>query len=325
VRPIAVIVLVGPGEIEVERLRDLVDGFAAWEPRVGWCVLVDDDLADRRLAEQVSLPGCTIVALRNPRRRSDERRLRPLGPGTLTGLAYVHDRTDAEFALKIDTDAIVIGPFADRVADFLHATPDAGMVGTAGDTCNPANRTAADAKFSRTPMVVRALRTWPDPPESARQEDSVVVPEFGSVMTSQLRAFSRVRAHVAAAVRNGYATFEYCQGGAYALSRTMIDRMAAAGYLDDVEPWSHFVMGEDVLIGMYTRAVGLRVCELAGEGDPFAIQAGGLPYPPQTLIDRGHSLVHGVKNDRQWPERDIRAFFARARAARAPSVSAAIS
>lgn len=309
----AVLIPVAPGEVETARLRDLLDSLRAWERDIGWCVLIDDGVTDRHLHTTMALEGATTISLRNPRPRADERKIRPLGPGVLTGLAYLQRQTDASLVFKIDTDALAVAPFVERVSAFAAADPEAGMIGTIGDTCNPARATPSMA--GRAPLLLRALETFPE--ETARADPAAIieVPGFGVALGAQMSAFQRVRRHVANAVAHGYSAAAYVQGGAYAVTRVMLDRMAAERYFDDLRAWSAFSLGEDVLISMYASAVALRLRAFCGEGEPFGIQNVGLPYEPAQMLRRGYSLIHSVRNDPDHAEADIRAFFARRRPA----------
>jgi hypothetical protein len=85
--------------------------------------------------------------------------------------------------------------------------------------------------------------------------------------------------------------------------------MAVNGYLEDPLKWQYLPLGEDVIISMYTYAIGLRLEDFSDVGEPFGVQWRGLPYPPQDLLSRGHSVIHSVKNDRQLGEDGIRQFF----------------
>jgi hypothetical protein len=66
---------------------------------------------------------------------------------------------------------------------------------------------------------------------------------------------------------------------------------------------------EDVMMGMYTRAVGLRSMDFSMAGQPFANHYRGLPYAPRELVQRGHAIIHSVKRDAEFAEGEIRRFF----------------
>jgi hypothetical protein len=317
----AVAVLVGPDDTEVARLADLMASVEAWEPRPCHWVLVDDGAAERRLLESVRIPrGSDAVCLPYPRQRTDLGKVFALGAGTLSALAYVQARTRARFLLKMDTDALVIGPFADEIDRHLAASPDAGIVGTLGDTSNPAAHPRG--KLQRLSKLVALLRLMPAPPAGGEREEAAVPVEgLGLVTIAELRAFAAVRPHIEHAVARGYEALQYCQGGAYVVTRELMDRMARADYFQALAAWNDVPIGEDVMMGMYAYAAALQLVNRSGEGEPFGVQFRGLPYPPATLVARGHTLVHSLKNDVTFSEDALRQYFARLRAGRARRLS----
>lgn len=309
----AVVVHVGPEPIELQRLSDLMASFEAWEPRSWYWVLIDDSIDDRRLLQHVRLPrGSRAVGLRNPRRRTDAGRLMRLGAGTLAALAHVRAHENTRFILKIDTDALVIGPFVDAITDIIMREPGAGLIGTIGDSSNPARRNVR--KLEMVPRLVRMLELVPESPAPIPPSDATLdVKGLGSVTPTQRRALAIVGPHIRKALENGFTTLRYCQGGAYVVTPALLERMAEAGYFDTSHAWTHISVGEDVLMAMYASAAGLRLIDCCGEGQPFAVQWRGLPYEPSVLIANGYSLIHSLKSDPTYSESALRTYFAAAR------------
>jgi hypothetical protein len=135
------------------------------------------------------------------------------------------------------------------------------------------------------------------------------IPGIGRMTGQQLNSFNRVRHHILRAIENGYSTLEYCQGGAYVLTPEFLRSMQRNAYLDSAADWGVIDIGEDVLMGMYTRAVALQVMDFSDLGEPFANQFTGLPYNPEELVIRGHALIHSVRNDPRFTEASIRSYF----------------
>ena len=304
----AAIVPVGRTAIDLCRGVAVIESLCRWEPAtLTWCVIVDDAPGERGIAVLANVPAtCQTVTLLNPRRGSGGDWRGAVTAGLLAAFSWIDANTDADFALKIDTDALAIAPFADAIAAFLADSPGAGIIGALGVSCNPVYR--AKQNLKREPDTLRARRLWP----SASSVDTDYAQEFedfGVVTRDHLLAFDRIRPIVDAAVAHGYATSEYCQGGAVAFSRTFIGRMSAAGYLSDPKPWIRLPFWGDLNIAMFVRAVDLHVEDCSQPGQPFGIQYLGLPYPPEELVARGYSLIHSVKNDRRFSETAIRHFF----------------
>jgi hypothetical protein len=222
-------------------------------------------------------PPFRLVTLARPYPDAGAPLLGRLSAAILLALGAVHDAGPVEFVLRMDTDALVIGPFAAAVRDFLRRHPRTGMLGTLGCTC--------------------------------RRDEPYYGCEARSVSDVMLAPHRRIRQHARRAIGNGYAAKEYCQGGAYVLPFRTVERMALRGYLSAPEIWVEAPVPEDVMMGMYTRAVGLRSMDFSRPGQPFANHYRGLPYPPRELVRRGHAIVHSVKRDARFSEREIRRFF----------------
>ena len=77
----------------------------------------------------------------------------------------------------------------------------------------------------------------------------------------------------------------------------------------DRRPWVQTRLSEDVVLGLLCGAAGLRMQNAVGAAEPFAVSWKGLPAPPEQLLDRGHSIVHSVKDGPHGSERELRAWF----------------
>jgi hypothetical protein len=280
----AAIVPVGPEPIDVERALGM---------------------QDRRIGAQAHVPStCRTITIVNARQSEPHHWKGVVCASVLAALRAIHAQADPCFAIKIDTDALVIGPFADRVHRFLAGRPDAGLVGVIGISCNPAVRVREN--LERDARLLRASRAWP---------------VSSSLVEPRQRAMAIIHSHIDAAVAHGYGSGEYCQGGAFVITRPMLDRMAAAGYLAEPEIWLGLDIPDDQALPMYSRAVGLRLHDCSQAGLPFGIQYRGLAYAPAELLERQHALIHSLKNDRHSSEDAIREFFRQHRIERAAAHS----
>jgi hypothetical protein len=211
------------------------------------------------------------------------------------GLRWVQANTDAAFLLKVDTDSLIIKPFRNRLCELFRTSPLLGMVGAYTRTPEDLERTWEYHGLTIRRMVrpgfdwrhpIRSLAEWRREPPP----DAVVEP-------------------IRAAMRRGYDPGEHCLGGGYAVPRTMLDRMADAGYLADPQAWMDVDMAEDVMVGMFARAVGTELANHVKPGEVFGIRYQGLPAPPAELVERDYAVIHAVKNDPNYDEATIRAFF----------------
>jgi hypothetical protein len=294
----AVLVPVGPGDQEVARAADLLESLWAHEPYVSWCVLIDDSVYDRQLGRNLSFPSaCSGVSLINPRRGKGIGNLGGLCTGILAALSWVHTHTNATFTLKMDTDALVIAPFAKKIQDAFDRRPEIGMLGSYDQTCNGEERDFSGwAKNMK--KLASSVSVWRTPFKPGRYVRFAL---WGRSAT--------VRNHIRAALAQGYCPGENCLGGAYALSMEMINRMAIRGYLHDPLVWRDTPCGEDVMIGMYTRLVGMKCQGLVAQNQPFGLRWIGLPDTPERLLARGYSVIHSIKNDPHFSENEIRSFY----------------
>ena len=317
-KPFAVVVPVGPWDAEMRRLRDLVESLTYYESRLGWLVLVDDAAPPRRPSFGDGLPAhVQVITLQNPRNGRGYAYLGGLAVGVLSAFAWLWRHADPSFTLKLDTDSLVIGPFASAVAERLRAAPAAGLIGALGKTCNRACPDFGRDVESRSP-IIGLLEDWrarpaPDTPGPAGEPPSPDAVEREAV--------GRIRRHIEAAERHGYRTLQYCQGGGYAVSPAMLTRMAASGAFDDMLGWAYLPVGEDVIVGMLARSVGLEVVDASSDGEPFGVQSRGLAFSPEDLVGRGYAIVHSVRTDAALDEAHIRRLFASRRTV--PAVAAA--
>jgi hypothetical protein len=211
-------------------------------------------------------------------------------------MAWIRGNTDAQFSLKLDTDALVIGSFSETLGAFFDAHPDVGQVGTFEASCDGTRREDPNAE-----RWVRARAKFAKVWRGGRLGAHVEV--AGSGWRRRLR--QRIRT----ARTNGYQDGAHCQGGAYALSRATLDRLHAAGDLANPVQWLPAAMPEDVLMTILVQATQLKCAGLAGRGEPFGVTHRGLPYAPPQLVERGYSIIHSVKDHLEFSEDATRQYF----------------
>lgn len=296
----AVVVPVGPGELEASRLADLFDSLSTYEPDVGRVVVVDDgpelgrdllalagDLATRtRVVVQPKLEYSGDAARRARRAWSDG-----VLRATLCGFRAALEDPSVGWVMRLDTDSLVIGPFAERVAAGLGA--DVGIVGTLErfPDGSPRDMSGWGKAIKKFCMPISPWR----------------VPRL--MVRSSLVGRGRERCLlIRAARRNGYEWGEHCQGGGFAISRAAIQRIGDAGWLDE-RLWSGAGIGEDVVVSLLVRAVGLGARGMVDPGEPFAVQHVGLPGTPEDLVAAGYGIAHSVKDSEAASEDEIRDRF----------------
>lgn len=288
----------GPGEREPARVRDLLDALRAWEPAAGPVLVVDD------AAQAGRSFGCAhrfVEVVANPR---DGRGVGTFGgvcAATLLGLRWAAERRPGAAVLRLDADALVIGPFADRVRAALAADPRAGVLGACERTPGGAPRdvSAWAAMVRRHAAPVWLWRAAPHVRQALWGRNAAVRRE--------------VRAGLRAP---GYRPGAHCMAAACVVAPAMVRAMAAAGLLGDPLRWRDARIGDDVMLGLQAAALGFRLRGMVADGEPFGLRHVGLADTPQALIERGFAFVHSLKNDPHHDEADLRAFFAAAREGR---------
>lgn len=277
---------VGPAAAEAARVADLLDALRTHEPRARDVVLVDDAYGRR------SWPAGVHV-VRNPRRGRGIPTLGGTTAATLTALAWAHAERPGAWVLRLDTDALVLGPVADAVDAAWR--PDDGILGSCHRHCSGAPRdvSAIAREVERHARPVWAWRTPPRKPWWVRPADPLI------------------RGTILEALRRGYVPGEHCMAAGCAISAPLVRAMAARGWLADPRRWLHARLGDDMVLGIQARACGLALRDLH---DVFGLQHVGLPAAPDELLDRGYAVVHSLKNDTRLGEDQLRAIFRAARA-----------
>lgn len=294
-REFGVLVGVGPGETEVDRIADLLQSLFAFEPSTPWVLLVDDGYEDRRLTELLDAPStCNLTSIFNPRRLKGRKWLGPFGGLTtsiLLAMDWIVINKSPDFVLKMDTDSLVIAPFAEAVYQVFSTEPSVGMIGAYDCPVEGGRRIRNISRLVSYLGWRSRLRIWMNFHQSI----------FGRSRT--------VRQHILRAYQEGYIDGEHCQGGGYALSGAAIKRIKEAGCLDNPLVWLAEPVPEDMVMSMYVRTVNMQIKNLAEDGQPFGVKWRGLRDSPDRLLQRGFSIIHSVKNDPSFSEDEIRDFF----------------
>jgi hypothetical protein len=298
--PFAILIPVGPGEKEIERLRDFFDALFFFEPSVACILFVDDVRPARRLEREFTFPaGCRVETIANPRKGRGNGWSGGLAAGVLAGFQWITANTAVEFALKMDTDALVIAPFADKIAQAFRDRPEVSMLGSFSG--NPNRRYDLPEDYSTAPAMIKLQKpvtVW------RRTCDPWPRVQCGLFKRDRLRG-----ALIRRAVTNGYRLGAHCQGGAYAVHMPALRRLQETGVFDEPLLWIWTPCSEDIAMTVSVYACGGAAGDLNGKDEPFGVQSQGLPAEPRNLVERGFSIIHSVKDFHDAREADTRAFF----------------
>jgi hypothetical protein len=209
------------------------------------------------------------------------------------GYRYALRRFDFEVILRMDADALVIGPRPeDDAIEAFASRPDVGLLGSF--------RVRSDGAPRDMEPVARLLRHEAGLPGIRR-------PSRWRLLRRWLR-----EAHA-----NGYADGEHVLGGAYFHRRECVADIARRGWLDPA-PLATSPLGEDHLMSLLTVAAGWGMDDFGGPAGILALRWQGMPMHPDELMRRGKKITHSVRSWTDMGEEEIRARFAAAREAVAP-------
>ena len=279
---------VGPDADEPERLVDTLESVRAYEPSRQIHLVVVDDCAQPRRLPVDQREWASVDIVRTPLwDRGTPDPYSAMVAGTLQGMVAA-GRHSPELLLKLDTDALLIAPAADKLRALL-GDRSLGVVGSYTHTCTGARRDWSGWRKrllrARLPIAVIPGRRSPG------------LRSLGNARAAG-ELLSRARA-------NGYVWGAHCLGGAYAVGPALLERTD----LLDWRPWVRTGLGEDVVIGLLATVAGLRIEGSVGLGETFGLAWQNLPLPPEQLLSNRYSVVHSVRDQLYGGESELRSFF----------------
>ena len=200
--------------------------------------------------------------------------------------AHVVQHYQFESLLRIDTDALVIGPNPEQ--DAMTLFDDDPLVGSAGNYLYEFGGSRRDPSW-----VASKIR------RHTRQPRSVIR------HPKQFLAMWRV---LSPALRNGYYLGEEVFGGACFYSYPALKTLHGHGYLPRGS-LSTTSLQEDEIFGLSLRAFGYHFADLWEFNRSFGCTWGTLPASPQELLDGGAKVIHSVRDYEGLSEAETRAFF----------------
>ena len=283
---IAVIMPVAAGSVEEARFTDTAESLLVNEPSVRWLVVIDDTSEDRNLADALPATEATVVVLRSPLDDSVSDRESRITVGVLEGLKWVVGNTDCDVVMKVDTDALVIAPFAQKLEAAINDA-SVGLLGSYDVDCNGGRR-------SFRPLV-----------PAVKRAASVLHPR----QLARLGKGREARRYILESRAAGYEWGEHVLGCALAIPRHALDTLDRNGSLDSSLIWVGTTLYDDPVLAILVRRAGFRIAGHVEEGGGFGVAWRGLPDTPERLAERGFSIIHSVKNDERLSESEIRAYF----------------
>lgn len=278
---LAVVVPAGPRDDVVDTVRSILHWTTS--DRV---VVVVDDTRREGLADELAELDPSIVVLPAPADAAGTQG--GLWVKIASGYTFVAQRFNPVTLLRIDADALVIGPNPERdAAAAFAAAPHLGLLGSF--------RTGSDG----------GARDFSWPAAQLRRETSALGLRHPSARRT-------VRAWLAEARRNDYELGAHALGGAYFHSGAALRALYEQGRLNHPE-LAASGLGEDHLFALATVASGFEIGDFALEGQPMGLRWKGLPAAPADLVSQHRKVIHSVRSFEELSEGDIRGDFARRR------------
>jgi hypothetical protein len=297
-----VFIPVGPDPEDLRRLEAVTESLDANVDSSGGLVLVDDGPAGRDLLAHVAWNPEQTAVLRSPLAGSSALANDRMTASTLVFLSWL-SASPYEYALKLDTDALVIGDFRPGL-EAAFQDPALGLCGACER--NVAGGALRDISLWRRQLLLACSPVQVRTGSAPRR----IGLHLSGTRARQRRFLTRA---VISARRHGYRLGEHCLGGSYAVSGAAARAIQIAGDLDDPTITQGTGLSEDVILALLLRSAGFRLRSLVACGEPFALQHRGLLASPEELVAADHAVVHSLKTGDPDSERGLVESFVRLR------------
>jgi len=291
--PFCLLIPLGPDAAELARLEDLMDACLAFADLPLVAVIINDGNDADAIQRIGHARGLPTTVRPNARRGRGNWWVGGLDMAMIDALGWIAVNQPCCAVLRLDSDALVIGPYAHLIASHFAADPTLGMMGNF-DSPTGARRAPGHAVTTR--LYWRSKRVSHD-----RESKRIIFSFWGWRR--------RIRLLIRRAMQHGYVLGDWCQGGAYALSPELLRRLAADPFFARPREFLHVDFCEDVLMALVVHALGLRIHYTIGPARLFASKWQGLVAAPETLAEAGHSIIHSINSHPGRSEDDIRALF----------------
>jgi hypothetical protein len=209
---------------------------------------------------------------------------------TCAGYCWLLDHYEPGLVLRMDADALMIGPGIEQMAEEEFAK-DSG-VGLLG-----------------------AYRLGPDDgPRDFSWPAAQIRRSVGLQGLLRPRQRSFIRGCYRLAQANGYVAGEHVLASASIHRYEAIKAVDERGWLRDAYRLRNIPLGDDHVMSMLTMAAGFKIGDFSASTQPMALTWRGLPAHPVDLLSRGKLVTHSVRSWADLSEAEIRSIFAAARA-----------
>jgi hypothetical protein len=279
---VVVLMPVGPADDAADSIRSALHYLGSSR-----AVVAIDDTRDARRRQEMNDLGHEVHVIPSSGERG---KLGGLFLKLAAGYRYALRKFDFDVLLRMDADALVIGPRPEEDAiEAFARRPGAGLLGSFRVRCDGAPRDMEP--------VARLLRH-----------------EAGVLGIRRPSRWRLLRRWLQEARANGYLDGDHVLGGAYFHRRECVADIARRGWLDPA-PLATSPLSEDHLMSLLTVAAGWDIDDFGGPTGILALRWLGLPMHPDELMRREKKITHSVRTWTDMDEKEIRARFAAAREA----------
>ena len=280
---VIVVIPVGP-DTKPEFLADTIDSYIHYTLSSYKILLIDDSHQGIGVTIQETHPFVDVLYTDRI-------------SGSMAGLyitlsiaySYALKKYDFKALLKLDTDALIIGPHPEKeILEWVSENPNLGI---AGQYPYDYDGKLWDVAYPRT-RIVNATMTW-----------KYIRRPIANILLRKLYL---------KALKHGYRTGESVFGGAYFMSKSMLTSLQENKLLPNYTLRT-LNMGEDHLFGLLAKSLGYELVNLCSDDLPFACAWKGLPASPEQLYKNGKKIIHSTKYYNNMREGEIREFFLKKR------------
>lgn len=288
-------------ERTLTRANDLLEALVIHEDPASFEVLfILDGSEQDRFALAAHHRHIKVHATQNPRPPESDGWSGGLICGLIHGLKTALTLDSWDFILRMDDDAMVLRPFIAQAARYFADDPTIGQLGyyEFGTPPKPGEYHYFAGPFYRRSKLIRRH------------------PDVGGLWISLFGWRRIVRLMINDALKRGYVCGEFCQGGAFFLSRASVTAMCASRYFKNEKVFGRCNFTEDFFFAIANRAMGFSTRYVPDQEHFLSLKWKGLHKPAAQLVAEGYALIHSIKDD-QAPEREaeVREFFRRERRA----------
>lgn len=253
-------------------------------------VLVDDSMKETGKEIQGKFSNIDLISVQGGvRGRPNHGLLAGLYLTLSKGLKHAFDNYQFQVLLRMDTDALVIGPSPDddAIAEFAR-DPKLGLIGSFRVDCR--------GNLRGYGPTIDTLN------KSLRLKELIQHPR------SRFPGWFYWKSFYSKAIKNGYQPGDQCQGGAYFMSYECVKRLYKMDLLERYDlQWIN--LHGDQIFGLLTYVTGLKLGDFVTGDYPMGIKHQGLPWHPDELIKRRKKITHSTRFFESLDEREIRKIF----------------